>query len=141
MESDPFGEPAGYLVSVVSQAVTAEAERTTTQLIIMWSFIAILSLVGLGVWVARRVSAPLAELAEGAKRVADGDFSTRIEVSGANEIADLADAFNQMTDSLKERSESLTKKVLELATLYEMSRALGSTLEMNVLLENVLIQR
>ena len=138
LEDDPLGEPAGYLVSIVSQAVTAEAERTTTQLIIMWSIIAILSLVGLGVWVARRVSAPLAELAEGATRVADGDFSTRIEVSGANEIADLADAFNQMTESLKERSESLTKKVLELATLYEMSRALGSTLEMSVLLESVL---
>jgi putative nucleotidyltransferase with HDIG domain len=138
LDEGPLGEPAGYIVSVVSQSVTAAAERTTTQLIIMWSLIAILALVGLGVWVARRVSRPLAELSEGAKRVAEGDFSTKIEVSGSNEIADLGEAFNQMTESLKERSESLTKKVLELATLYEMSRALGSTLEMNVLLENVL---
>ena len=43
-----------------------------------------------------------------------------------------------MTDSLKDRSESLTKKVLELATLYEMSRALGSTLDMDELLGSVL---
>ena len=43
-----------------------------------------------------------------------------------------------MTDSLKDRSESLTKKVLELATLYEMSRALGSTLDMDDLLGSVL---
>jgi putative nucleotidyltransferase with HDIG domain len=134
----PDAEPAGYIVSAVSQAVTTETERTTTQLIIMWSVVAVVALVGLGVWVARRVSAPLAALSDGAQRVADGDFYTKIEVSGANEIADLAESFNQMTDSLRERSESLTKKVLELATLYEMSRSLGSTLEMEVLLENVL---
>ncbi|MDP2300398.1 MAG: HD domain-containing protein, partial [Actinomycetota bacterium] len=34
--------------------------------------------------------------------------------------------------------DSLTKKVLELATLYEMSRSLGSTLELETLLDSVL---
>ena len=43
-----------------------------------------------------------------------------------------------MTDSLQQRTESITKKVLELATLYEMSRALGSTLDLDVLLDSVL---
>lgn len=137
LNQDPSGG-FGYVVTVVSQAVTDEAQATTTNLITMWSIIAVLALVGLGGWVARRVSDPLIELTEGARRIADGDFSTKTRVSGANEISQLAESFNVMTDSLKDRSESLTKKVLELATLYEMSRALGSTLEMQVLLESVL---
>ncbi len=137
LEGDPSGS-YGHVASVVSQAVTDEARSTTTSLITMWSMFAVLALVGLGGWVARRVSDPLVELTDGARRIADGDFSTKIQVSGVNEISELAVSFNAMMDSLRDRSESLTKKVLELATLYEMSRALGSTLEMDVLLESVL---
>ncbi len=131
-------ESRGYLVGIVSQGVSDEAGRTTTNLIMMWSIVAVVALVGLGGWVARRVSDPLVELAEGARRIADGDFETKVKVVGANEISELADTFNEMTDSLRERSESLTKKVLELATLYEMSRALGSTLDLEELLGSVL---
>jgi putative nucleotidyltransferase with HDIG domain len=105
---------------------------------VVWSAIAVLALIGMNWWVARSVSEPLAELASSVARVADGDYSAKVEASGSNEIAALAENFNQMTDSLKERSESLTKKVLELATLYEMSRALGSTLDLDALLKSVL---
>jgi len=132
------GNSVGHVVGLVSQDVSAEAGRTTRNLIMMWSIVAVVALVGLGGWVARRVSDPLVELSAGARRIADGDFSTKVTVEGANEISELAETFNDMTDSLHERSESLTKKVLELATLYEMSRALGSTLDMDELLHSVL---
>lgn len=138
LSGDPVEDSLGYIAVLQSQAVTDQAKSTTTNLITMWSVIAVLALAGLGGWVARRVSDPLMDLTEGARRVKDGDFSAKIAVEGANEISDLAETFNQMTDSLRDRSESLTKKVLELATLYEMSRALGSTLEMDTLLDSVL---
>jgi putative nucleotidyltransferase with HDIG domain len=128
----------GHVVSVVSTSKASTAGRTTTNLILIWSVVAVVALVGLGGWVARTVSEPLAELAQGARRIADGDFSTKVDVRGSNEIAQLGEAFNDMTDSLRDRSEALTKKVLELATLYEMSRALGSTLDMDELLGSVL---
>jgi len=134
----PQGPSYGYVVGVVSQAVTDEAGRTTTNLIMIWSIVAVVALVGLGGWVARSVSEPLAELSDGARRIADGDFSTKVHVTGTNEIAVLAATFNDMTESLRERSGTLTKKVLELATLYEMSRALGATLDMDELLGSVL---
>ncbi|NTU71716.1 MAG: HD domain-containing protein [Coriobacteriia bacterium] len=128
----------GYVVALVSEADSDEAARTTANLIIIWSVVAVASLVGLGGWVARRVSESLVELSAGAARIAEGDFSTKVVVHGTNEIAQLGEAFNDMTDSLRDRSEALTKKVLELATLYEMSRALGSTLDMDELLGSVL---
>ncbi len=134
---DPTGAK-GFVFVVVSNAVASDAGRTTVGLIAFWSVVAVLVLTGLGTVIARQVSAPLAALSESARRVADGDFSARVEFEGVNEVAELADSFNSMTESLRERTETLTKKVLELATLYEMSRALGSTLDLDVLLDSVL---
>lgn len=128
----------GYVVVVVSNAVAAYAGRATAGLIAFWSVVAVIVLTGLGTIIARQVSAPLSTISESARRVADGDFAARVEFQGVNEVADLAESFNAMTESLRERTESLTKKVLELATLYEMSRALGSTLDLDVLLDSVL---
>lgn len=127
-----------YLVTLVSQRVTDQAVRTTRNLIAMWSVVAVVVLVALGGWIARRVSDPLEALIKGARRIADGDFSARVHVGGTNEIAELAQTFNQMTESLKERSDMLTKKILELGTLYEMSRSLAGTLDMEELLSSVL---
>lgn len=132
------GVVEGYIVGSVSQGASDEASKASMNLIFVWSAVAIIALVALGFWVARRVSDPLVELADGARRIADGDFTTKVHVPGGNELAVLGDTFNDMTDSLRERSESLTKKVLELATLYEMSRALGSTLDMDDLLGSTL---
>lgn len=136
-DADPTGA-ARYMTVVLSNEVAAEAGRTTVALIAFWSVLAVLVLTGLGTVIARNVSAPLNALAESAGRVAAGDFTSKVEIPGSNEVAELADAFNTMTDSLRERTETLTKKVLELATLYEMSRALGSTLDLEVLLGSVL---
>jgi putative nucleotidyltransferase with HDIG domain len=134
---DPTGAK-GYVFVVVSNAVASQAGRTTVALIAFWSVVAVLVLTGLGTVVARQVSAPLVALSESARRVADGDFTARVELQGVNEVAELAESFNAMTESLRDRTETLTKKVLELATLYEMSRALGSTLDLDVLLDSVL---
>jgi putative nucleotidyltransferase with HDIG domain len=134
---DPTGAK-GYVLVVVSNVVASDAGRTTVGLIAFWSVVAVLVLTGLGTVVARQVSAPLAALSESARKVADGDFTARVELQGVNEVAELAESFNAMTESLRERTETLTKKVLELATLYEMSRALGSTLDLDVLLDSVL---
>jgi putative nucleotidyltransferase with HDIG domain len=131
-------EASPYVFVVVNNAVAQDAGRETIGLIAFWSVVAVLVLTGMGTIIARQVSAPLTALSDSARRVADGDFTARVEITGVNEVAELAENFNAMTGSLQERTESLTKKVLELATLYEMSRALGSTLDLDVLLDSVL---
>ena len=137
--SQPGGRPVAYLLSGVSESLTEQTARNSVRMVTIGALLAIIALIGLGFWVARRVSEPLVELAEGAHRIAIGDFSTKVPIRrGTSEIELLGETFNDMTDSLRERSESLTKKVLELATLYEMSRALGSTLDMDELLGSTL---
>jgi putative nucleotidyltransferase with HDIG domain len=124
--------------AIVPTDLAVEARMTTAYLIAMWFLVGLAALGVLNWYVRFKVSRPIALLSESAERVSSGDFTVAPDISGHNEIADLADSFSRMTGSLKERSDSLTKKVLELATLYEMSRSLGSTLELETLLDSVL---
>lgn len=71
-------------------------------------------------FVRRVVNRPVVELAEGTRRIARGDLSTRINVEGRHELAELADAFNHMAADLEaarhevtEWSERLEEKVIE----------------------------
>ena len=49
-----------------------------------------------------RLTAPLQEMSKAAESFGRGDFSARINVSGNDEIAVLADSFNKMAESLDE---------------------------------------
>lgn len=57
--------------------------------------------------VARGITIPLKKLTVGAGVIAGGDFSQRVEVSGRDEIGELARSFNEMACSLEERSQAL----------------------------------
>ncbi|HSB61736.1 MAG TPA: cache domain-containing protein, partial [Vicinamibacteria bacterium] len=48
----------------------------------------------LGVAFAGRISRPIQRLAEGARRLAGGDYGTRVHIKSENEVGVLADAFN-----------------------------------------------
>jgi putative nucleotidyltransferase with HDIG domain len=135
------GDPREAAVWVAGAAPTTIVERvrtSTTILIVLWTIVAIGSLFGLGWFLANRVGTPVAQLAQAVERVASGDYTVDFRVESGNEIAVLSDNLAKMTESLRERTDGLTRKVLELATLYEMSRVLGATLELEVLLDAVL---
>jgi len=85
-----------------------------------------------------RTRPPLAVLTDAARRVADGELDVHVAFGGRRDLVSLADAFNSMTDSLRERTEALTHTVEELSTLYEMSRTLGSTLDLETMLDATL---
>lgn len=60
--------------------------------------------VALGRWASRRVLRPLEHLDRAARSVAAGDLSTRLPSDNDTHLASLADAFNDMTASLQERT-------------------------------------
>ncbi len=57
--------------------------------------------------VARRITIPLNRLTLGARVIAAGDFSQRVEVGARDEIGQLAQSFNEMAGSLEQRSRDL----------------------------------
>lgn len=67
--------------------------------------------IGAGVWISRRLSKPIAHLAQAAQQIGAGDFGYRVSVDSSQEIADLATAFNRMATDL-ERSEQLRRNLL-----------------------------
>jgi two-component system OmpR family sensor kinase/two-component system sensor histidine kinase BaeS len=65
----------------------------------------------LGLGIARGLSAPLARLATAARHISRGDLSQRVSVSGSDEVADLARAFNEMAAGL-EQAETLRRNMV-----------------------------
>lgn len=69
--------------------------------------LSILLVVGLTYSLARGITIPLKKLTASAGVIAAGDFTQRVEVSGRDEIGELARTFNEMAKSLEERSQAL----------------------------------
>ena len=69
---------------------------------------------------AQRLSRPLGRIADAARRIAEGDLAARAPRDGPEEIASVADTFNQMADRLEEqerlRSEFIANAAHELRT-------------------------
>ena len=64
-----------------------------------------------GVIISRSLSAPLNKLADGARAIGGRDLSRRVEVSGSDEIKEVAQAFNEMAGNLEE-AELLRRNLL-----------------------------
>lgn len=80
-----------------------QQELIGTTIRVMWiSVAAMLIILGLVTWaVMRWVLSPVREASDNARQLADGEFDTRMEVRGSDEIAQLAESFNQMAESLE----------------------------------------
>jgi adenylate cyclase len=63
----------------------------------------VLSAIGLAVFVAGSVAAPLRDLQGSMARVADGDLEARCPVVGNDELGAVAEGFNRMVGGLRER--------------------------------------
>jgi signal transduction histidine kinase len=67
--------------------------------------------IGAGVWMSRRMTAPLVHLAEGAVEIGRGDLAFRVTPRGTVEMTALAGAFNRMAADLQ-TAEQLRQHML-----------------------------
>jgi two-component system sensor histidine kinase BaeS len=65
--------------------------------------VAILSSTVLAIVLAGRMARPLKEVGRAARRIADGDYKARVPREGPDEVARLADSFNDMAVALEEQ--------------------------------------
>src|SRR5574341_2391066 len=78
-------------------------------------FILLLMVVGWGVRSLRRVSAPLDNLLEASSKVADGDFSARVEEKGPPEVRALTRGFNSMAARLQANDQQRRKMLADVS--------------------------
>jgi two-component system, NtrC family, nitrogen regulation sensor histidine kinase NtrY len=102
---------------------------------------AILTGLLLGWWISKRITRPVEELANGARDVASGRWDTHIDVQGNDEIGQLAEAFNHMTNTLAAQKEKLVQTE-RVAAWRELARRLAHELRnplfpMQITLENL----
>jgi len=102
----------GAIVQTEEEAVFSNVDVIMFQSIVAAVLAAVLGGI-LVVVFAGRLSRPIAELAEGARRLASGDFSRNIEVASDNEIGEFAETFNFMMLEIRRFIERLRRAAEE----------------------------
>lgn len=71
------------------------------------TLVAVFSAVWIGLFLAKKISVPLQQLAAGTRAVARGHWNQRIEGEGEDEIGTLVASFNHMTEDLQRSHQEL----------------------------------
>ncbi|KVQ44162.1 chemotaxis protein [Burkholderia territorii] len=116
---------ATYTREREAQIAQAFADRYTIERNVLLAIcaVAIVIAVGGGLWLTRKITAPIVAAVEVARTVANGDLGSRISVSGNDETRDLLDALHTMNARLidivgrvRDSSNSIAHAVGEIAS-------------------------
>jgi signal transduction histidine kinase len=121
-------ELLGVLLIGNSQRGVVTLERHILWLAIGVAAIGLLFGLLLSWWAAARVTRPVQKLAAGAREVAEGNWNTRVVVRGRDEVGQLAQSFNQMTQQLVDQRERLIQAE-RVAAWREVARRLAHELK------------
>jgi len=95
----------GIVVAILNIYINSHlmfvSEKDFLCLVVLLVFATILS-ASFGYMLAVRMTQSLSSLQLATKRIASGDFSTRLQVTQIDELSDVADAFNMMADELEQ---------------------------------------
>jgi len=95
-------------------------------LFLMVTLVIIFGAIWVGVYLARGITGPIQQLAEGTRKVAAGDLSYKVQVKADDEIGMLVESFNRMTEDLSRSKTALTQAYQELqASNVELDRRRG----------------
>jgi signal transduction histidine kinase len=94
------------------------------------------------VWVSRRITKPIRELRAGVETIRGGDLNHRTGIHTGDEIEELAEEFNKMTEALQDSYATLEQKVeqrtKEASALYEVTTAVNQSLDLQTILQAVI---
>lgn len=118
-----------YFIMRITVESIRDSVKISNEFIKYVCLVGILLSVGIIWWVTRRVAAPIKELTELSKRMADLDFGVKYTSGGSNEIGQLGMHFNQMSEKLEKAysqlmtaNNELQKDIEEKTRIDEMRR-------------------
>lgn len=103
--------------------------------LVIASLVAMMAAIWLGFYMAREITTPIRQLAEGAIKVAGGDYDIHIDQEGRDEIGFLVRSFNQMTQDLQQSRAQLAAAYRQLSESHELISV--QKRDMEILLKNV----
>ena len=127
----------GIVASTPLAPIEASSRRVLTSLLVLLG-LALIGTTALAYLLARLISQPLEELAQGAAAIAEGKFDYRIPVRSRDEVGQLALAFNDMTARLHDTVGQLSHSRDQLQrAVRRVGDTLRSTHDMKQMLESV----
>jgi len=82
--------------------------------LLMVTLLIIFSATWFGFYLAKGITIPIQQLAEGTEKVASGDLDFHIDIAAKDEIGKLVNSFNKMTHDLKASKDQLEKTNIDL---------------------------
>ncbi|HJT17777.1 MAG TPA: HAMP domain-containing protein, partial [Thermoanaerobaculia bacterium] len=73
----------------------------------------------LSMYASRRITVPIKALAEATGKLAEGEYGSRVDIVGTDEVGRLIDSFNQMSQQLAEQRQALTQANQYLSTVLD----------------------
>ena len=95
------GACRGYVLAITANSDENSLINLTHRAVLTSSAWVMIAAVVAVYFITERLMHPLRNMTSAAKKFAKGDFSSRIAVAGEDEVAELADAFNNMAESLE----------------------------------------
>jgi HD-GYP domain-containing protein (c-di-GMP phosphodiesterase class II) len=90
------------VIAIQDESAALASVRDMRNQVFFVSLLAALLALVCGFYFADKLTRPVRELAEGATRIAGGDFSQRVKVLGRTELGELGSSFNRMTDRIEQ---------------------------------------
>jgi two-component system, NtrC family, nitrogen regulation sensor histidine kinase NtrY len=103
--------------------------------LIIVTLIAMMAAIWLALYLAREITTPIRQLAEGTVKVAGGDYDIHIEQESRDEIGFLVQSFNKMTQDMQQSQAQLAATYRQLSDSYALISA--QKRDMEILLKNV----
>ncbi|MBI3731878.1 MAG: HAMP domain-containing protein [Chloroflexi bacterium] len=97
-------EDLGVIGASLPQAFLVNASQITRLQIFLLVTIAIGLVIGIGLYLANRITTPLLQVVAASAKVAQGNLETRVDPVGNDEVAVLGHSFNYMVSGLREGS-------------------------------------
>ena len=111
----PFGRDLGIVELSEGPAFGREIMRAVLRVLVMASCIAVLFAAGVGIYVSRQMTQPLANLTNVVEQMAAGDLATRSMIIRKDEIGRLSTSFNSMAARIEQIVRTLRAFVADAA--------------------------
>jgi nitrate/nitrite-specific signal transduction histidine kinase len=133
--------PIGDLTAqseTVATAIRADANTTVRWILMLTTFFFGLALMGTALFTQRFLTNPIERLVAATQNVAAGDRSVSLTVHSQDELGQLADSFNQMTEQIVQAQQTLEQRVAnrtrELSALYDVTAVANRSLDQETVL-------
>jgi len=117
------GQPVGKVAVVFSLAAENAAFVANRARIFWWTLVMdVATAFGLILIARLQIIRPLAKVAEGARRLEKGELGARVDIDSADEVGQLARAFNTMGEAIADREQRLDAARQSMRELFDHMR-------------------